>query len=272
MTETVSVIVPCYNQAQFLHESLESVLNQTYPYWECIIVDDGSPDNTEEIALEWCKKDERFRYLKKTNGGLSSARNVGIAATTGSYILPLDADDRIEKDYLELGVEMLNLNKDVKVVYGEAEYFGAREGMWDLPDFSLRSLALKNIIYCSAIFRRQDFIKFGPYDESFKHGREDWDLWLSMLQGGGIAEKLDSVVFFYRKHELESMIDNMKRPEIDRETKMKIFLKHHQLYFSLFGDPITAFSEWERNEKALERLKDSKFYRLSNFIHRKFHR
>lgn len=72
----ISVIVPCYNQAQYLDECLQSVLDQTYQNWECIIVNDGSPDNTEEIALRWTKKDSRFRYLKKENEGLSSARNL----------------------------------------------------------------------------------------------------------------------------------------------------------------------------------------------------
>ena len=77
----VSIIVPCYNQAQYLPETLDSVLAQTYPYWECIIVNDGSPDNTEEIAKHYCEKDSRFKYVYKENGGLSSARNVSLHLT-----------------------------------------------------------------------------------------------------------------------------------------------------------------------------------------------
>ena len=68
MNPLVSIIVPCYNQAQYLPETLDSVLAQTYPYWECIIVNDGSPDNTEEIAKHYCEKDNRFKYLFKENG------------------------------------------------------------------------------------------------------------------------------------------------------------------------------------------------------------
>ena len=96
----ISIIVPCYNQAHFLNEVLQSVLDQSYSNWECIIVNDGSPDNTEEIALVWCTKDKRFRYVKKENGGLSSARNAGITISQGEYILPLDADDKIYPSYL----------------------------------------------------------------------------------------------------------------------------------------------------------------------------
>ena len=94
----VSVIVPCYNQAQFLDEALMSVLNQSYANWECLIINDGSPDNTEDVALRWCNKDERFVYLKKENGGLCAARNMGIEKATGEFILPLDADDKIAEN------------------------------------------------------------------------------------------------------------------------------------------------------------------------------
>ncbi len=82
----VSVIIPCFNQGNFLSESLDSVLTQTYPHWECIIVNDGSPDNTDDIAQLYCNKDKRFRYLQKKNGGLSSARNAGLKVMLGEYV------------------------------------------------------------------------------------------------------------------------------------------------------------------------------------------
>lgn len=81
----ISIIIPCYNQAQYLPETLQSVMEQVYPNWECLIVNDGSPDNTEEIALDWCRKDTRFRYLSKPNGGLSDTRNFGIKHSSGKY-------------------------------------------------------------------------------------------------------------------------------------------------------------------------------------------
>ncbi len=95
MEKLVSIVVPCYNQAHFLDETLQSVLDQSYSNWECIIVNDGSPDNTEDIAKQWCNKDYRFTYLYKENGGLCSARNAGISISKGEFILPLDSDDII---------------------------------------------------------------------------------------------------------------------------------------------------------------------------------
>ena len=92
----ISIIVPCYNQSQFLDACLHSVFTQSHSNWECIIVNDGSTDRTEEISLAWCKKDDRFFYNRKENGGLSSARNIGLEASKGNYIQFLDADDLLD--------------------------------------------------------------------------------------------------------------------------------------------------------------------------------
>ncbi len=123
MSSIVSVIVPCYKQAHFLNESLQSVLDQTYPHWECIIVNDGSPDNTDEIARRWIEKDSRFKYLKKENGGLSSARNEGIAISLGEFILPLDADDILDADYLTKAVPVLEQNPELGIVSCYTRFF-----------------------------------------------------------------------------------------------------------------------------------------------------
>ena len=100
----ISVIVPVYNAESFLDETLQSVLSQTYENWECIIVNDGSTDNTESIAKRWCKRDARFRYFYKENGGLSSARNLGIKYSNADYIAFLDSDDVLTKNSLEIRI------------------------------------------------------------------------------------------------------------------------------------------------------------------------
>src|SRR3954453_47588 len=95
-----SVIVPCFNLATYLPETLASVSAQTYRDWECLIVDDGSTDNTEEVATEWMRRDSRFKLLSKPNGGVSSALNYGIERSAGDYLLFMGADDIIYKEYL----------------------------------------------------------------------------------------------------------------------------------------------------------------------------
>ena len=111
----ISVIIPAYNAEQFLDETLESVLSQTYENWECIIVNDGSTDNTEEIAKKWCKKDSRFRYFYKENSGASDTRNLGIKEARGEYIALLDADDLYMPNCLEVCLDIL-VKKEVDLV------------------------------------------------------------------------------------------------------------------------------------------------------------
>ncbi|MEI6141742.1 MAG: glycosyltransferase family 2 protein [Mariniphaga sp.] len=113
----ISVIVPCYNQAHFLPDTLNSVLEQTYHDWECIIVNDGSPDNTENVALDWCIKDSRFKYIKKENGGLSSARNVGLNLAKGNWIQFLDSDDVILPLKFERQITLLKNSNGIGLCY-----------------------------------------------------------------------------------------------------------------------------------------------------------
>ncbi|MDT8303007.1 MAG: glycosyltransferase family 2 protein, partial [Sedimentisphaerales bacterium] len=103
----VSIIIPCYQQAHFLPDALASVQSQTCADWECLIVDDGSPDATAAVAKESTGKDSRFRYLYKHNGGLSSARNSGLDHAKGRYIQFLDADDVILPQKLEQQLQCL---------------------------------------------------------------------------------------------------------------------------------------------------------------------
>ena len=101
MKSIVSIIIPCYNHAQYLDVTLSSVINQTFSNWECIIVNNGSEDDTKIIAAKWCEKDSRFKYVEQENKGVSAARNKGIRISKGEFILPLDADDYIVETFLE---------------------------------------------------------------------------------------------------------------------------------------------------------------------------
>lgn len=222
--DRVSIIVPCYNQAQYLPEALQSVLDQTYENWECIIVNDGSPDNTKEVAQEWVKKDSRFIYLYKENGGLSSARNAGIAIAKGEFILPLDADDCIGKDYALLAIKAFQKETDLKLVYCKAEKFGDESGSWDLPDFSLYELARQNMIFCSAFFRKEEWERVGGYDVNMVYGWEDWEFWIAVLKDGGYVMRLDVVCFYYRK-KVNSMAKKIK--PIDKKKLKEYILRKH---------------------------------------------
>ncbi|MXV52826.1 glycosyltransferase [Pedobacter sp. HMF7647] len=261
MSPDFSIIVPCYNQAQFLSETLQSVLSQTHFNWECIIVDDGSPDNTEKIALEWVKKDRRFVYLKKENGGLSSARNAGIKIAKGEFILPLDADDYISSSYLGSAKKVLFANDHIKLVYGNAIKFGAVNCKWELETYSYHGLLEGNLIYCSAIYRKKDFDNTNGYDESMKSGYEDWDFWLQLLTEQDKVHFLEETVFFYRIKN-ESMLQAIK-DEHSRELRNYIYNKYKSLYEKYWDDPILV----KRKNSQLTRMyKNSLDYKLGNFL------
>jgi hypothetical protein len=98
----ISIIVPIYNVEKYLRQCLDSVLNQTYQNFECLLINDGSPDNSAGICKEYVDKDARFHYFEKENGGLASARNFGIKYSKGKYITFIDSDDWVESDYLEV--------------------------------------------------------------------------------------------------------------------------------------------------------------------------
>ena len=100
--ELISIIVPIFNAEKYLHQCLDSILSQSYVNFECLLINDGSTDASASICREYVAKDARFRYFEKENGGVSSARNLGIERSGGAYITFIDSDDWVEFDYLEV--------------------------------------------------------------------------------------------------------------------------------------------------------------------------
>jgi glycosyltransferase involved in cell wall biosynthesis len=257
-TPKISIIVPCYNQSQYLDEALESILEQTFKNWECIIVNDGSPDNTEETAKNWIEKDNRFIYLYKENGGLSSARNEGITIAQGEYILPLDADDKIASTYLKLAIEAFETDSSLKLVYCKAEKFGYKTGVWNLPIFTLENLAKNNMIFCTALFRKKEWELVQGYDEKMIYGWEDWEFWISILKSGGKVKCLDETGFYYRTKP-SSMLTEVQQKQGNYLLDY-LSVKHADFFVKYYG----SFKVMEHQLIALEKkneenLKSEKF-------------
>lgn len=194
----VSIIVPCYNQGEYLEEAINSVILQTYENWECIIINDGSSDNTDIAAKRCCSKDERVKYFKNQNAGVSNARNFGIKRSLGNYILPLDADDKIDVSYIEKCLDMLLRDENTKVVYGIVESFGAVNGELVLANFDFNYLMFSNMIPCSGLFRKKDWERVNGYDEKMVEGYEDWEFWINLLKDGGDVKKISNTHLYYR--------------------------------------------------------------------------
>jgi glycosyltransferase involved in cell wall biosynthesis len=264
----VSIIVPCYNQAQYLDEALQSVLGQIYTNWECIIVDDGSTDNSAIVAKKWVEKNIQFKYYYRENGGLASARNFGVSKAEGFYILPLDADDKIEMTYLKKVVEVFEFDKEIKLVYCRASYFGAKEGEWILAPYSFPEILIDNMIFCSAVFKKEDFVNEGGYLEDLKFGLEDWDLWIRLLKITDKVFKIPEILFFYRKHHGTSMSDKFTDKEKHNQTLRVIYDNNRAIYDSCFGNPIYTARNLMHCRKKIEKIEKSKLYRFETKIKR----
>ncbi|MFC1831092.1 glycosyltransferase family 2 protein [Thermodesulfobacteriota bacterium] len=232
----VSVIIPCYNQGAFLREAVESVRSQTFEDLEIIIVDDGSDDEqTDRICA--AQEGLGIRVIRTANQGLASARNNGIAESKGQYILPLDADDKIAPEYLSEAVEILDSDNQIGIVYCQARLFGAVEGDWHLPDYSLDEMLKDNIIFCTALFRKSDWQISGGYDPAMVHGWEDYDFWLSLIGRGLKVHRLEGKYFFYRVSP-----DSMVRSK-EKAQKIEMFKRIFQRQQKLFSDHIEVWLE-----------------------------
>jgi glycosyltransferase involved in cell wall biosynthesis len=251
----ISVIVPCYNQADYLNEALQSVWEQSYSEWECLIVDDGSQDHSAEIASVWCDRDPRFRYIKKENGGVSQSRNVGIEQSRGFFILPLDGDDKISANYLEGCLKEFERMPATKIVYGKAILFGTEKGDWPLPAFDYQKLLTSNMIYCSAMYRKADWKTIGGYDEAMIHGLEDWDFWLRLLSENDIVTRLQSIVFYYRIKTRSRNADLYNNQLRQKETYDYLYHKHYQKMNTIIGNPIQLFAEKELLSNEVKQLR-----------------
>ncbi len=207
----ISIIITCYNLAQYLDEALQSVLDQTYTNWECVIVNDGSPDNTEDVAVKWLAKDSRFVYLYKENGGVSSARNFGIEKAKGEYIIPLDADNKLRTQFIKQTIAILDSDKEVDVVYGDARLFGNKDSVWKGNPFDIAEMVLNNYIDTCAGFRKSAWKCIGGYDEKMPvYGFEDWDLWLRMAVRGCQFQYVEETFFDYRVRDNSLLADAWK--------------------------------------------------------------
>ncbi|GAB2482228.1 glycosyltransferase family 2 protein [Algoriphagus taiwanensis] len=195
----VSIIIPCYNQARYLQETVENALKSSYRPVELLIVNDGSADESLQIALDLAKQNSEIRVIDQPNGGVSKARNRGIQEAKGEILLPLDGDDLISSNYIEEGVKVLISRPEVKVVYCQAVKFNeSGQKAWKLKPFSRYQLARDNMIFSAALFWKKDAMEVGGFSEDMKMGREDWEFWIKMLKNGGEVVQLPFTGFFYR--------------------------------------------------------------------------
>lgn len=257
----VSIIIPCYNQGKYVAEAINSALRQTFKDIEIVCVNDGSTDNSVKTIKSFENKYKNFIFLNnEENRGVIYSRNFAIKNCNGTYILPLDADDIIEPTYVEKAVKILDNNPNIGIVYCKAKIFGNYDKYWNLKPFNKSDILYENCIFCSAFFRKSDFIKIGGYNNNMKYGCEDYDLWLSFIEQGLEVFQINEILFSYRQY------DETSRTTISLKNKKEIWnnlIKNHiNLYLNdenflerlIFSNPIKTNKKYKKYKKMFNKL------------------
>lgn len=226
--DKVSVIMPCYNDGKYIREAIESVKNQTYPNIEIMVIDDGSEDNETCQILNGLSED--VCLLRSEHLRPAGARNLGISKATGKYILPLDSDDKIDATYIEKCVNILNDNEKIGAVYCYADLFGEKCGRWRLPKYSFKNMLVDNVVFVTAMFRKEDWEKVGGFDTAMDSGMEDYAFWISILALGKEIYQIPEILFHYRIKKTSRTTEFLKDIEKTKDMYRRIYYKHQDFY------------------------------------------
>jgi hypothetical protein len=273
--------MPCFNQAQFLDEALTSVYNQTHANWECIIVDDGSTDNTKDIAEKRCNKDARFLYYFKENGGLSSARNFGLKQASGKYVQFLDSDDLIKPEKFS---EQL---KDLKTSeISISNYFSFIDGTNDAAPRRYLSPFLSEEDYKKEIILDWEYRKSIPCHSviferrlvvenklSFKENlpnHEDWVFWVQLFYFSNSIKNNKNEFARYRIHNRSMSVDFklMKQGFLQAAKILQTFFKgeNNETLYKLSKEKYKEI--YEKNRVPFLKKVKSKIYSKLAFCYR----
>ena len=209
----ISIITAFYNDEKYIESTAISILNQTFPYFEWIIVNDGSTSKEAVSMLDKIKNmDSRVIVLNKENEGTAAARDFGVenADSSTEYIMFLDSDDLINKTYLECAYWTLKTNPEASFAYTDVLNFGGREFTWSkyyCSDWE----KIDNILVVTALIKKQDFLKVNGFNIKEKDVFEDWYLWLKMMKEGMFPVRMSFFGFWYRqKQGKESQLQRAK--------------------------------------------------------------
>lgn len=240
----ISIVIPCHDDGQYLPEAISSIQLENQPQTEVIVVDDGSSDG-KTLELLSGISGPRISVYHIEHSGPAEARNEGIRRATGKYILPLDADDRIEPEYLQKAKAVLDAEPGVGAVYCHADLFGERTGRWKLPDYSFDRMLVQSIVFVTAMFRKSDWEAVGGFPSDMTCGMEDYDFFIGILALGKEIRQLPDVFFHYRirkdSRSSHFVDDTQKTKELFRkiyEHHESFYLRHAKRYSCLLRDEL----------------------------------
>ncbi|HEY2093049.1 MAG TPA: glycosyltransferase [Thermoanaerobaculia bacterium] len=251
----LSVVIPCHDDGEYLIDAVASVERNT-PDAELIIVNDGSTQPRTREVLD-AMREAGHRVVEQTHSGLSAARNAAIAASSGEYFLPLDADNRLLPGFLEEAIRLLDADPTAGVVYGDRREFGARSGDVDQPELDLPHLLWSNYIDACAVVRRTLWKEAGGYDPELRDW-EDWDFWLRAAERGSRFIRVPGPAFEYRVRP-DSLQHRFLRSDDYLPTLHRIYDKHrHSIEEYAIETLEAAHSERRQLFRDIEALRDAR--------------
>lgn len=207
----ISVVIPFYNDKDYIEQSVNSVLNQTFPYYEILIIDDGSKDEESLKKLdEVAKQDTRIKVFHKENEGLAATRDYGASksAESAKYLMFLDSDDLLEPTFMECAYWTLETNKDAAWAYSDSIGFDADSYTWN-KWFDSEKMKKENELVSAAMVRKTDFNAVGGYGLREKAVNEDWNFWLKLMVIGKYPVHMSYYGQWYRR-KLSGELKNLK--------------------------------------------------------------
>lgn len=268
LLEKISIIIACYNDHEYIEKAVQSALDQTHGNKEIIVIDDGSNALTKEVLK---RLEPRIDLLiTQKNTGVSKARNNGIKAAKGAYILNLDSDDYFEPTFCAKAIQVFQNNSEIKLVTCYANWFSLNYNNKKFkPEGGyIKDALIRNVAMGSSMFRRADWKLIGGYDQNMHKGYEDWEFYLRLLKFGGKAEVIPEVLFNYRNKKNSR---NKKANKAKYEILEYIYLKHADIYKENFNFFV---HEWlksnSKNETFKQQVMDSLDYKIGHKLLKPF--
>lgn len=262
----ISIITPFYSGHEYLEQTARSILNQTYPYFEWVIVNDGRTDKESLELLEKIQSlDHRIKVYSKKNEGLAATRDYGAKKSNKSakYLFFLDDDDLIEKTYLECAYWTLETNKEASFAYADCIGFGAAKYLW-AKWFNIKEEKKQNMLVATAMIRKKDFFEVGGYNLKQKAINEDWIFWMKLFSYGKFPVRMNYYAFWYRRKEsgelkLSQKKENLKiTKKIINDTLKKVKGKIEAIQYPRSEYDWNQVFEVSKDNMILPEYKDNK--------------
>ncbi|WP_299291061.1 glycosyltransferase family A protein [uncultured Mucilaginibacter sp.] len=227
----ISVIIPCYNSGKYLTEAIESVeaYEGIYSY-EIIIINDGSTESKTIALLNKLAANTNFIIIHQENKGPAAARNTGVKNSKGKHLLFLDSDNKIRTEYIDKGIEVLSIYKNVGVVYGNPFFYGESTGRNFIPkEFSLKTILFANYIDTCTVIRRKVWEDVGGFDEDRELSQEDWEFWIRVGKTNWKFYHINEILFEYRVRNDSHVTSSYSKAEYRKLLKY-VYTKHMDLF------------------------------------------